>query len=240
MSSTLPHRPSPAAPQRVDLYAHIHKALRHEMQQVSHQLGTLDVTHTAEIGATLGQLDALLAELTHHFQRENEFIHTAITARLPNAAIPTHADHEHHALAIEQLGALANTLRLAMPHERADLAAQLYQQFAHFVGDNLLHMHTEETVINALLWSAYTDEELLALHDRLLASIPPAEMFEALAMMARALNPRELSALLEDIRQKSPPPAFATVLNHVRNQVVPSRWARVSQALTLSEAASVH
>lgn len=240
MSSTLPHRPSPATPPRVDLYAHIHKALRHEMQQVSHQLGALDVTQPAEIGATLGRLEALLSELAHHVQRENEFIHTAIAARLPEATIPTDADHEDHLQAIEQLGALADTLRLAMPHERADLAAQLYQQFAHFVGENLLHMHLEETVINALLWSAYTDEELLALHDRLLASIPPAEMFEALALMARALNPRELSALLEDIRQKSPPPAFATVLNHVRNQVVPGRWARISQALAQSELASVH
>lgn len=240
MSSTLPHRPSPATPQRVDLYAHIHKALRHEMQQVCHQLGTLDVTHAAEVGATLGRLDALLAELAHHVQREDEFIHAAVAARLPGAAIPTQADHEDHTQAIERLGALADTLRLAMPHERTDLATRLYQQFAHFVGENLLHMHLEETAINALLWSAYTDDELLALHDRLLASIPPAEMFETLALLARALNPRELSALLEDIRQKSPPPAFATVLNHVRNQMAPSRWARVSQALALSDAASVH
>ncbi|RZI82315.1 MAG: hypothetical protein EOP38_16340 [Rubrivivax sp.] len=220
-------------PPRLDLYGLIHKALRHELQQVSHQLGVLDVAHAPEVTATLDQLDALLRELARHLEREDAFIHTAIAARHPEAQLSCEADHADHLRTIEALGNLAHGLRSAPEPERANLAAELYQRFAHFVGDNLLHMHTEETVNNGLLWAAYTDAELLALHNRLLASIPHAEMFDVLALMARALNPHELTAVLSDIRQKSPPDAFAAVMNQVRNQMVPNRWARVSQALSL-------
>jgi hypothetical protein len=74
--------------------------------------------------------------------------------------------------------AIAARRRAATARDRHDSCAalQLYRHPARFVAENFEHMQVEETVHNEALWAHYTDAELKALHDRLRASIPPAEM----------------------------------------------------------------
>ena len=66
---------------RVDLYAHIHKALRLAMCETLRQLSSLDPADPLDIAATLGQLDAVLDAAQHHVEKENRFVHPAIEAR---------------------------------------------------------------------------------------------------------------------------------------------------------------
>jgi len=64
-------------------------------------------------------------------------------------------------------------VRDARDEHRAALAQRLYRHLALFIGENLQHMQVEETENNAALWALYSDDELAAIHDRLLASVPP-------------------------------------------------------------------
>jgi hypothetical protein len=80
----------------------------------------------------------------------------------------------------------------------------------------------------------YGDDEIEALHGRLVASMAPAETMQGLDWMARALNPCELAALLTDMRTKAPPEAFGAALGLVRQALSPQRWARLAQSLGLS------
>ena len=47
---------------------------------------------------------------------------------------------------------------------RADQLHRYYRQFAHWVGDNLIHMEQEETEHNATLWAWYTLNTLFTLN----------------------------------------------------------------------------
>jgi hypothetical protein len=94
-------------------------------------------------------------------------------------------------------------------------------------------MGVEETQNNEQLWSLYSDPELLAIHERLLAGIEPAFMMEAIGWMARGLSVPELAGLLGELRHKAPPPAFQAVLGLVRSRIEPARWSRLAEALAL-------
>lgn len=226
-----PHPAAHVRAPRADLYGPIHKALRAFMGHVLQVLGTLDADDDERRHAALDEVDALLGFMRAHLQHENDFVHTAIEARRPGGARHTADDHLLHGDALGNLEDEARALRDARPVHRAALAQGLYRHLAAFVGENLVHMQVEETQNNATLWALYDDAELGAIHDRLVASIAPAEMALAMRWMAVALNDAELAGLFAGMQGKAPPAAFEALLDIARGRLDETRWARLARAL---------
>ncbi len=221
---------SPSAP-RVDLYAPIHKALRNFMGDTLARVGRVDVDDQADLDATLGQLSALLDLCRSHVAHENHDVHTAIEARRPGASTRIEAEHDEHLEAIAALDADAAALR-ALPTAAA--AHRLYRQLALFVADNFRHMNVEETTHNQALWAAYDDAELRDIHERLLASVPPAEMALVLRWMVPALTPAERAGMFGGLQQQMPAVALQGMLDAVRPHLDDSAWAKLARALGIA------
>lgn len=209
---------------RLDLYAHIHKALRLFMSDTLQLLSRLDVDDPLDLAAGLGQLDALLDAARHHVERENEFVHPAIEARRAGASAAIEAEHEEHLDTITGLRAESAALR-AMPTVHA--AQRLYRRFAAFVAHNFEHMGVEESRHNQALWAAYTDAELHELHGRIMASIGPREMSETLRWMIPALTPAERALVIGSL----PPQVQGPVLASARALLNDSAWAKLCRAV---------
>ena len=93
------HRPLPSAATpapRPDLYAPIHKALRHAMSDTLVQLGSLDVADRGETARTLDQVEALPAMCDGHLQIDNRFVHPFIEARTPAGTARIADEHGRH------------------------------------------------------------------------------------------------------------------------------------------------
>ena len=229
---TAPQATSAAiTPERFSLYTAIHKALRSCMSDTLCRVGRLDVNDSDEMNATLGQLDTLLSACADHIEHENHFVHTAIEARLPEGAARTAADHVEHADSIEALRREALALAAASADERVPRALRLYRHLALFVAENFQHMHVEETANAAALWAHYSDAELLAIHDRLLASIPPLGQLLVARWMVPALSPAERAGMMNGMKLQTPPEAFLGVLEHVRPHLDASGWAKLARAV---------
>lgn len=240
MSTTLETRPTvapatpapPAAP-RMDFYAAIHKALRSLMADTLLRAGRLEVFDADEMARTLGQVDGLLHLCTQHLRHENTFIHPALEACRPGSAGRVEAEHEQHLQHIAALRDEVQRLRRGDDASRPLLAQRLYRHLGLFVADNLQHMHVEETAHNALLWAHYSDAELTALHDRLLASVPFDEFLQVARWMLPALNPQERAGLLGDMQAGMPPAAFEAVLAAARPHLDETAWGRLARGLGL-------
>lgn len=228
---TAPHA---ARAPRLDVYGAIHKALRAFMCDTLVRLGAADIDDADERAHVLDAVDALLAQMRSHLQHENDFLHTAIEARRPGGARHTADDHLGHVEAIANLEDEVRALRDlgdGRADQRALQAARLYRHLAEFVAENLVHMQVEETDNNAALWALYTDAELTAIHDRLLASVAPAEMARVVRWMAVSLSVAVLAGLFAEMRAKAPAPAFEALLDIARSQLDERRWARLAHAL---------
>jgi hypothetical protein len=217
-----------AVPPRLDLYGPIHKGLRLFMTDTLAKLGALDVADPAELGSTLAQVQQLLDLCRSHLDHENHFVHTAIEARRPGASSRIAGEHEAHLDAIAALEADAAALR-ALPGPAA--AHRFYRHLALFVAENFEHMNVEETSLNALLWAAYDDAELGAIHQRLVTSIAPAEMALVLRWMVPALSPAERAGMLGAMQQQMPPAALQAVLDTVRPHLQDAAWGKLARAL---------
>ncbi len=221
---------------RPDILGPIHKALRHFLHDTLWRVGHLDVTDLVECQHTLAQLDALLALLRAHVHHENDFVHSAIEARQPGASRHTAEDHVGHLEAMLQLGQMAGRLRQAQGAERSLQAARLYRSLAHFVAENLEHMAVEESTHNNLLWSLYSDIELIEINERLLATVSPDEMALTARWMAAALNAQELAAVFGGMQARTPKEAFVALLDIARASLDAKRWAKLAAALGLPPA----
>ncbi|WP_457424054.1 hemerythrin domain-containing protein [Roseateles sp. P5_E7] len=209
---------------RLDLYAHIHKALRLFMSDTLQQLSRIDIDDPLDLAASLAQLDALLDAARHHIDKENQFVHPAIEARRAGASAAIEAEHEEHLDSIGALRAESAALR-AMPS--AGAAQRLYRRFAAFVAHNFEHMAVEESRHNQALWAAYSDAELFDIHGRIMASIAPREMSETLRWMIPALNPAERAMVVASM----PPAVQAPVLASARALLNDTAWAKLCRAL---------
>jgi hypothetical protein len=209
---------------RLDLYAHIHKALRLFMTDTLQQLGRLDIDDPLDLAAGLTQLDALLDAAAHHVEKENTYVHPAIEARRAGASAAIEAEHEEHLDAIATLRAEGAALR-AMPSAAA--AQRLYRRFAAFVAHNFEHMGVEESRHNQALWAAYTDEELFEIHGRILGSIGPREMTDILRWMIPALSPSERALVVGGM----PAAVRAPVLASARAWLNDTAWAKLCRAV---------
>jgi hypothetical protein len=216
---------------RVDLYAPIHKALRQFMAETLVQVGSMDPTDEEDLRATLDRLSDLLSLMRSHVRHENGWMHPAIEARYQGGACRIAGEHDEHIASIEALQGEAAALTVAPAAARPAMALRLYRHLSLFVAENLQHMHVEETVHNRLLWSAYSDAELMDVHDALLADVSPTEMATVLHWMASSLSHPELAGMLGSMQAQMPPEPFANLLQMVQSRLSMARWDKLARAL---------
>jgi iron-sulfur cluster repair protein YtfE (RIC family) len=219
---------------RVDMYGGIHKALRAMMADTLLAVGRMDAEDALELAQVTERVLTLLDSCASHLKHENEFVHAAIEARAPGASDRIAHEHDEHVRHIASLGGAVAALRGSAPEQRAARALELYRGLSLFIAENYQHMHVEETAHNAVLWARYTDAELLEIHERLVASIPPAEMMAVARWMVPFMNPAERTGFLGGVKQNAPAPAFQAVLNTVRPHLSEREWAKLARALDLT------
>ncbi|UCU93931.1 hemerythrin domain-containing protein [Hydrogenophaga taeniospiralis] len=218
---------------RENLYAGIHKALRAFMTDTLLAVGRADPSDPQDVADANGRVIGLMDLCEAHVQHENSFVHPAIEARTPGVCGEVAQDHVEHLHHIQRLRAAAQQLPgLDAPLQAGALHA-LYLELSLFVADNLQHMHVEETRHNAALWSAYTDAELRAIHDALVATIPPGEMMQVMRWMLPQMHALERLQVLGGMRQGAPAPVFQAVLDVVQPHLSPRDWAKLTQGLGL-------
>lgn len=218
---------------RENLYAGIHKALRAVMADTLLAVGRADPSDPQDVADASGRVSALMALCEAHVQHENVFVHPAIEARSPGESCEVAQDHVEHLQHIAHLRFVAQQVPTLDASRQAGALHALYLELALFVANNLQHMHLEETRHNAALWSAYTDAELRAIHDALVATIPPAEMMQVMRWMLPQMHALERLQVLGGMRQGAPAPVFQAVLDVVQPHLSPRDWAKLTQGLGL-------
>lgn len=217
--------------QRFDIYRYIHKGIRAYLSDTLLAVGRMDPESDAELQAGLDALHGLLDFCESHLQHENTFVHPAMEKVAPGSAQSMDAHHHQHEAMIAELRHDAGQLRHANTNAREAVAAQLYRKLALFVADNLAHMHEEETRNNEILWRGYSDEEIMAIHDAIVHSIPEAENAIGMRWMLSAFNHQERQRLLQGMQQDAPRPVFEGTLEIARCTLPSSDWNKLQRAM---------
>lgn len=217
---------------RFNMYQAIHKGLRAFMADTLVRVGITDHTDAHERKEAAEQLRSLLHLCAQHLAHENHFLHTAMEQRVPGSAAQCSREHIQHTAHIEALSAcLDRALRLQDAAQAASAWLSLYHALSLFVADNYEHMLLEEREHNAVLWRHFSDEELIEIHDALLASIPVEEMALCFRWILPHLSHPERVAMMGGMRQGMPAEVFASQLDLARPLLNARAWHKLQAAL---------
>jgi hypothetical protein len=230
-SRTARHAVAPrAAVPRHDIYAHIHKALRMHMGDTLVAVGRMDAADAGDVAAAAEQVRELVEVCRAHLDKEETWLHPAMEARAPGSSGRAAHDHRDHLQAFARLEA---DLAAVVAGGGAAAARLLYRDLGLFVAENLVHMHAEEIDNNAVLWGAYSDDEIRAIEATIVASLSPAETTTVMRWMVPAMNPAERAAMLGGMKAHAPEPAFRHVLATASPHLTAGEWRKLADALAL-------
>lgn len=194
---------------KVDLYGPIHKALFWALSRALGNVGRASPSNAAEVGAVLAEVEQALWLVEGHIAHEDRFIHPAIEERRPGATQKLVREHADHANAMHGIRVLLGAIRSGSPETRPALFRALYLRFAEMTAETIDHMREEEEIMQPLLEELYAPAELHAIHDRLVASIPPDDMLVYLRVMLPANDVDFRVGMLSAAMAAMPAAAFA-------------------------------
>jgi hypothetical protein len=115
--------------------------------------------------------------------------------------------------------------------ERNVIGGAIRFAFVEFLIFNLKHMAKEEDVLNNLLWTYHSDEELHGITKQILAHLAPEDMAKYSRWMINGLSNNEIIAWLKDVRNNAPDFVFRDLFTVAANELPEQRWVKVKDAL---------
>ncbi len=196
--------------ERHNFYRDIHKGIRCMLLDLVAKSGRVNFNDSAELDAFRATARDTFAMLEGHAEHENTFVAPLLDEHAPVIAGVIGGAHDDQEPRLELLLAALDAIDSAAPEARAKGHAWVVQ-FSRLAGELLVHMADEEELVLTALWKAVDDAALIDAHERLVRSIPPAEMGRTLALMLPAMNTPERVEMLAQMRSTAPAEVFGSV-----------------------------
>ncbi|MFN3946025.1 MAG: hypothetical protein ACK4K7_13960 [Allosphingosinicella sp.] len=221
---------------RHDIYGPIHKGLRLALSDLLVRLGRADFADRAGSEGLLADLRRQMQLSADHLKHEEHEIHAALEARVPGAAARLEQDHDHHRdTFVEMEEAIRRVEAAEGEAERRALGRHLYLRFSRFAAEDFAHMAEEETVTLPLLHAHFTDEELIDIEARIIASCTPEDNLAYLRIMIGGMNRPERVHFLGFMRHSAPPEVFEATMNFAaRPTLDPADYRHLEESLGLA------
>lgn len=204
---------------RAKLYRE-HKYVSFALSELERLIAKTDFTDDIAVAQIQSEWQSIKGMLEGHAYHEEHNFHALLEKKGSTIHHDAHNDHEHQEETLKTLQCLLDTVQ-ASPN-RIDAGYQFYLAYRKFVGDNLLHLHEEETKLLPELQRLCTDEELRALEYPTYEVMTSDEMVEMLQILFPHMNFSDKCAFLADIRLAQPKKFLAL-------------WDRATQFLSAQE-----
>jgi hypothetical protein len=234
MTVTDPQLLQPFVPVAVDLYRDIHKAIRTELFDVILTAGRTDPADAVGIAALAGHVGNVADLLVAHAGHEDPAINPPLELHRPELAERIADDHHRLEARIDGLRDLAVDAVDAAGADQRPRVHRLYVELASFTSAYLAHQDFEERVVMPALEAALGVDGVVAIHQQIVGSIPPAEMAATLPIMLQSMNVDDRTELLGAMYANAPTEKFAGVWGLARTVLSPADFAQVGARLGLS------
>lgn len=199
-----------------------HKGIRHVLGQWALAAGSTDVRDRDELAAFTALTSKVLLLLEDHASNEEEWVFPLAEARQAGASAALHSEHEQ---LDELLHRVTSAIDLLGDESTEDDISAMYLAVTEFQARYLLHLLEEERVLEPILWSLYTDDELASAEAKVAQGIDPGMLLLWFAACAPARTITEDAEVLRNVRQVLPSELFAQVLAAIESELPSERYS---------------
>lgn len=191
--------------QRFNSFNMIHKALRALLYDTALTIQQTYFGDGQEAKDALRQIDTVVSLFEQHARHEDSFVLPLVAAYEPALVDEFEKEHVEDHFIGEQLHHLVSIFKAAgSEEERVVAGSGLAKAFMDFMIFNLRHMAKEESLLNPVLWTYYSDEQLLEMSARIAASVPPSQKAITAKWMMRGISNREAIQWLKAVKGSGP------------------------------------
>jgi len=178
-----------------------HKYVSAAVNDVERLIAKTDFRVRAEVEKVKHEFDALVGMLKGHAHYENDALHSLLKKKNSAVYMQIEDDHKEYDETLANLDRLlTKAMESASEKEQVENGYQFYLWFRKFAGDNLLHLHEEETIILPELQRLYSDEELREVEAKTYKVMTAQELVEMMEVLFPHMNPSDHEAFLSDIK----------------------------------------
>ena len=217
---------------RVNIFNQIHKGLRALLYETSLLLQQTDFADGKEMKDAVERVILVANLFDDHARHEDKFILPAIQGFEPSIVDAFEQEHITDKHLTRALKDSLQAIQMASPLVRIEMANELGKTFIQFMVFNLEHMAKEENILNKILWRYYSDEEILAIQNNILASLSPWSAAAGSRWMMRGLNNPEIVRWLRSVEESAPEAVFKKLFVTAESELPAHRFRQVLEALT--------
>lgn len=182
-----------------------HKYVSHKLNELERAVAKADFTSDEGYRAICEKWQELKEMLSEHANYENNYLHPLLKNKGSKLFEEVEKDHEKQEKDLKDLSmALESLKQIDDVEELAEKSYQFYLQYRRFVGENLLHLYEEETVLLPELQRLYTDRELMEADKEIFNIMTDDQMVEMLQVLFPHMNPQDQGAILNHIHEMTP------------------------------------
>ena len=200
-----------------------HKYVSHRFNELERLVARTDFRQTEELNNIKEAFEQLIQLLEGHAKYEDDSLHVLLKRK--NSVVYKHIEEDHEQLD-KQIASLRNLLvkisEAGTQEDKVEAGYQFYLWFRKFSGDNLIHLHEEETIILPELQRLYSDEELRNVEAATYSIMTAEELIQMLEELFPHMNPSDWQAFLADI-QEAVPAKFIEVWNGIKTKMTPDQ-----------------
>ena len=214
--------------QRYNIFHRTHKGMRSMLFDAGARIQQTDFTKGKQAQAAIDAVKQTTRSFLYHLSKEDHILYHSVILYAPYiiAMIEQgNAKDEQLAKAIDKI-----TERYSGLESKTELNAfglELQAAFFEFTAAVLQHMNKEETVLNELLWTNYTDKQLVALEVEMLKQSTPEACTWYTGKILKELSNTEIILWINGIAEHASSNIIEKLISTTQRVLPIDRWQMI-------------
>ena len=216
---------------RYNTFNKIHKGIRALMYDTALFLQQCDFNNRSEAEMACTGVERVLSVCAEHAFHEEQFVLAAIEKENPELCDEIECEHQAGKHITKRIKEYLLAIQECNNNPKAPASEKLCRSFNDFIAFSLYHMNKEEEQVNKILWSLYTDEEIMAFELAAINCLSPEKLEFFSKWIMRGLADCEIIEWLKEIRNGSRQSCFQPLLNIAQKELPEHRWLKIESEL---------
>lgn len=214
--------------QRYNIFKRSHKGLRSMLFDAGARIQQTDFTKAKQANAAIEIVKQASRSFLYHLSKEDSLLYHSVVLYAPYIVAmieQTNTKDENLAKTVDQVAERYKDL--TTKNEMISFGLQLQGAFFEFTAAVLQHMNKEETVVNELLWSNYTDKQLVILEVEMLKQSTPEACTWYTGKILKELSNSEILVWINGIAEHASSNIIEKLITTTQRVLPIDRWQMI-------------
>ena len=214
--------------QRYNIFKRTHKGLRSMLFDAGAKIQQTDFTKNKQAHAVIDVIKQSTRSFLYHLSKEDNIIYHSVVLYAPYiVAMIEQTNKKDEALATSIDKTIDQYKELNSKKEQIAVGHELQTVFFEFTAAVLQHMSKEETVVNELLWSNYTDRQLIGMEVEMMKQATSSDCTWYTGKILKELSNREILVWVDSIKEHATPFMLKKLISTARIVLPIDRWQMI-------------